>query len=128
MDFHHLAMAGSPQSRLRHPLSERLLAHRNLVHLVQVLGRQRRPEPQVHRVGEDRDGLLFQLGRQFPIRRSPSQLMDDRLVSFPPQFAQESPHLSLRHADLRGCLLLGNQFLLGLLQGHQPVSLGLGHQ
>src|ERR1019366_3343136 len=38
------------------------------------------------------------------------------------------PHLPLCDADLLGSLLLRDQFLLGLLQGHQPVSLGLGHQ
>jgi hypothetical protein len=54
--------------------------------------------------------------------------MDYRPVSFPPQLAQEPPHLSLRDAELFGGLFLGDQFLLGLLQGHQPVSLGLGHQ
>ena len=54
--------------------------------------------------------------------------MDDRPVSFPPQLPQESPYLPLRDADLLGGLLLRNQFLLGLLQGHQPVSLGLVHQ
>ena len=54
--------------------------------------------------------------------------MDYRPVPFPPQLAQESPHLPLRDADLLGRLLLRDQFLLGLLQGHQPVSLGLGHQ
>jgi len=54
--------------------------------------------------------------------------MDYRLVPFPPQLAQEPPDLPLRDADLLGRLLLSDQFLLGLLQGHQPVSLGLGHQ
>ena len=72
--------------------------------------------------------VAFRLGRQLPVGRSPTQLMDYRTVSFPPQLAQESPHLSLRDADLLGGLLLGDQFPLGLLQGHQPVSLGLGHQ
>src|ERR1017187_5088296 len=57
-----------------------------------------------------------------------AQLMDYRLVSFPPQLPQESPHLPLGDADLLGSLLLRDQFLLGLLQGHQPVALGLGHQ
>src|ERR1035438_8007274 len=95
---------------------------------MQVLCRQRRPESPVQRVAKDRDGLLFHLGRQLPVGRSPTQLMDYRPVSLPPQLAQESPHLSLRDADLLGGLFLGDQFLLGLLQGPQPVSLGLGHQ
>jgi hypothetical protein len=54
--------------------------------------------------------------------------MDDRSVPLPSQLAQESPHLPLRDADLLGHLPLRNQSLLGFLQGHQPVSLGLGHQ
>jgi hypothetical protein len=54
--------------------------------------------------------------------------MDYRPVSFPPQPAQESPYLPLRDADLLGGLLLSNQFLLGPLQGIQPVSVGLVHQ
>jgi hypothetical protein len=45
--------------------------------------------------------------------------MDYRPISFPPQLAQESPHLSLRDADLLGGLLLGDQFLLGLLGSEQ---------
>src|ERR1017187_3647846 len=82
----------------------------------------------VYRVGEDGDGSLFHLARQLPIGLSPAQLMDYRLVSFPSQLSQESPHLPLCDADLLGSLLLRDQFLLGLLQGPQPVSLGLGHQ
>src|ERR1019366_1102386 len=74
------------------------------------------------------DRSLLRLGRQLPVRRSPTQLMDYRLIPFPPQLAQESPHLPLRDADLLGGLLLSDQFLLGLFQGHQPVSFGLGHQ
>ena len=45
---------------------------------------------------------------------------------FPPQLPQESPPLPL--CDVLGRLLPRDQFLLGLLQGHQKVSLGLGHQ
>jgi hypothetical protein len=45
-----------------------------------------------------------------------------------PQLAHESTHLPLGHADLRGGLLLRDQFLLGLFQSHQPVSFGLAHQ
>jgi len=36
--------------------------------------------------------------------------------------------LPFRDADLFGYLLLRDQFLLGPLQGLQPVSLGLVHQ
>jgi hypothetical protein len=50
------------------------------------------------------------------------------MVPFPPQLAQQSPHLPFGNADLLGRLLLRNQFLLGLFQGHQPVSFGLRHQ
>jgi hypothetical protein len=65
--------------------------------------------------------------RQLPIGFSPSQLLD-RLLYFPPQLPQEPAHLPLGDADLLGSLLLRDQLLLGFLQGHQPVSLGLGHQ
>src|SRR5258708_22828461 len=54
--------------------------------------------------------------------------MDDRLVSFAPQLPQEPAYLPLGDADLLGSLFLRDQFLLGFLQSHQPVSLGLGHQ
>jgi hypothetical protein len=52
--------------------------------------------------------------------------MDYCPVRFSPRLAQQPPRLPLRDADLLGRLL--NQFLLGLFQGHQPVSFGLGHQ
>src|SRR5258707_4105401 len=54
--------------------------------------------------------------------------MDDRLVSFAPQLPQEPAYLPLGDSDLLGSLFLRDQFLLGFLQSHQPVSLGLGHQ
>jgi hypothetical protein len=54
--------------------------------------------------------------------------MDYRLVSFAPQFLHKPAHLPLGNADLLGSLFLRDQFLLGFLQGHQPVSLALGHQ
>jgi len=57
---------------------------------------------------------LFHLGRQFPIGRSPAQFVNYHPVPFPPQLAQQSPHLPFRDADLFGCLLLRDQFLLGL--------------
>jgi hypothetical protein len=41
---------------------------------------------------------------------------------------KQPPLLPLCDADLLGGLLLGDQFVLGLLQGHQPVSLSLGHR
>src|ERR1019366_711111 len=109
-------------------MPQRLLAHRNLVQLVQVLACQRWSESPVHRAGKDGDGSLFHLGWKLPIGFSSAQLMDSRLVSFPPHLPQESSHLPLRDADLLGSLLLRDQFLLGLLEGIQPVSLGLGHQ
>src|SRR6266581_4764004 len=52
--------------------------------------------------------------------------MDYRLVSFAPQFLQKPAHLPLGDAELLASLLLRDQFLLGFLQGHQPVSLGFG--
>ena len=54
----------------------------------------------------------------FRFGRSPTQLMDYCLVLFPPQLAQEPSHLPLRVAHLLACLLLRDQFLVGLLQGH----------
>src|SRR5215471_9780073 len=54
--------------------------------------------------------------------------MDYRPASFPLTPAQESPYLPFRDADFIGSLFLGDQFLPGLLQGHQPVSLSLGHK
>jgi hypothetical protein len=54
--------------------------------------------------------------------------MDYRVVSSPPQFPQESPHLPLCDADLLGGLLLCDHFLLRPLHGIQPVSFGLVHQ
>jgi hypothetical protein len=74
------------------------------VQLVQILACQRRPKPPLHRVGKDCDGSLLHLRRQLPIGFSPSQLMDYRLVSFPPLFPRESPHLPLCDADLLGRL------------------------
>jgi len=50
--------------------------------------------------------------------------MGFRSVPFPPQLAQEPPHLPLRDADHLGGLLLRDQFLLGPLQGIQPVPFG----
>ncbi len=78
------------------------------------------------RKGADRS--LLHLGRQSPIGRPPTQLMDYYPIPFPAQLAQESPHLPRRDADLLGGLFLGDQSLLGLLQCLQPVSLGLGRQ
>jgi hypothetical protein len=54
--------------------------------------------------------------------------MNDRPVSFLPQFAQQPPHLPLGDADLPGGLLLRDQFLLSPLEGIQPVPFGLVHQ
>jgi hypothetical protein len=54
--------------------------------------------------------------------------VDYRPVPFSPQLAQEPPHLPLCDADLLGCLLLRDRFLLGPLEGVQPVSLGLVHR
>ena len=77
---------------------------------------------------QDCYGSLFQLVGQLSVGSSSVQLMDDRPVSFVPQFAQEPSHLPVRNADLLGRLSLGNQFLLSPLQGIQPISFGLLHQ
>src|SRR5258708_7444130 len=121
-------MTGSPQSCLGHPAPQRLLAHRDPVQFVQILACQRGSESSVNGVGKDRHGSLLHFARQLPIGFSPAQLMDDRLVSFAPQLPQEPAYLPLGDADLLGSLFLRDQFLLGFLQSHQPVSLGLGHQ
>ena len=54
--------------------------------------------------------------------------MDDGAISLASQLAKQAPHLPFRDADLFGRLLLRDQFLFGLFQGHQPVSFGLAHQ
>jgi hypothetical protein len=51
----------------------------------------------------------------------------DSLIASPLQRSQQTPHVPFGDSQFLGCLPLGNQFLLGLFQGHQPVSLGLSH-
>jgi hypothetical protein len=53
--------------------------------------------------------------------------MEDHPISLLPQFVQEPPHVPLCDADILDRLLPRNQSFLGLFQGHQPVSIPLGH-
>ena len=49
-------------------------------------------------------------------------------IPAPFQLPQQSPHVPLGDTQFLSGLLLRDQFLLGLFQGHQPVPLGLRHQ
>jgi hypothetical protein len=53
--------------------------------------------------------------------------MYHRLVSYPPQLRQQSPHLTLADPQFRSCLTLGHLLALRLFQGHQSIPIGLGH-
>jgi len=54
--------------------------------------------------------------------------MRDNLVSPSFQFPQQPSHMPLGYPQFFRCLLLRDQLLLRLLQGHQPVPFGLRHQ
>jgi hypothetical protein len=50
------------------------------------------------------------------------------LVAMLLQRIEQPLHVPDAQPQLLGSLMLPNQFLLGFLQRHQPVSLGLRHQ
>ena len=50
------------------------------------------------------------------------------LVSAPLQLPRQPPHVPFRYPQFLGCLLLGDQLFLRLLQGHQAVPFGLRQQ
>ena len=54
--------------------------------------------------------------------------MHQRLVAAPLQLLQLPSHMPLGDTQFGGCLLLRNQLLFRLLQGHQAVPFGLRHQ
>src|SRR5450755_2055325 len=63
-----------------------------------------------------------------PVRRLSAKSVDHRLVAALLQGIQQPLHLPRAQTQLFGSLPLRNQFLLGFLLRHQPVTIGLGHQ
>jgi len=117
-----------PQLAADHPLPHRLFARLDPVFLTQVLRRQRRPEPFVHRRRQNLHRLPLDALFDLPVRRLPAQSVDHRLVAPFFQCVQQPLHLPNAHPQLLACINLCDQLLLGFLQRHEPVSIGLGHQ
>ena len=71
---------------------------------------------------------LFGLGADLAIGGAAARGMNDGMVALFAQPDQQPPELPFAEADLLGGLLLGDEFLVGFLQRHQPVALSLCHQ
>ena len=54
--------------------------------------------------------------------------MQERCIALAFQSLQQTPHVPFALANLLGCLPLGDQSLLGFLQGDQPVAVLLRHE
>ena len=76
--------------------------------LLEILRRQRRPKAGVFGLGEDRDGLFFDLGADLAVGRTAARGMDHGLVAFAAQLGQQPPDLPFAEAQLLGGLLLGD--------------------
>jgi len=122
------APAGFPQPGRGHPAAQRFAADVDAVALLEILRRQGRPEARVFGLGEDRNGLFFDLGADLAVGGAAARVMDHGLVAFAAELRQQPPELPFAEADLLGGLLLSDQFLVGFVQRHQPVALSLCHQ
>ena len=74
----------------------------------------------LHRLSLD---LLFHPS----VRGPPAQPVDYSLVPTLLYSIQQPLHLPYAQVQLLSSLALGDQVLLRLFQGYQPVSIGLGH-
>jgi hypothetical protein len=63
------------------------------------------------------------VGGDLAIRWQPSRRVHDSLIAPPFQRSQQTPHVPFSDSQFLGGLLLRDQFLLGLFQGHQAVPL-----
>jgi len=122
-----LARAGLPRTRRGHPAPRRFASEVDAVALLEILRRQRRPKAGVEGLGEDREGLFFDLGADLAVGGAAARGMDHGPVALAAELRQQPPHLPFAEADLLGGLLLGDQFLVGFVQRHQPVALSLCH-
>src|SRR5580704_856027 len=91
----HALRARTPQGRFGHPLPQRLPAHGETL-LGQVFGSQRGSEIRIALL-QARQNLLLQAGRQFAVRWSAAQSVNQGRISSLAKAEQHPPHLAVAY-------------------------------